>query len=1026
LRTATIERYRRWNGAIFAVLFAEPRAQAPAYIYLEQDLLAQAAAFAKTPISSARADLIEAVRETLGWDRVDTPFLWHLSEAQEWFEDGLRDAPPFLALLAVLVLGAEAMVTDTEHAAHNYYDRLIELLGVDDVLAGRVRRGFKDTVEFWHLLNDWLVLWDGELGLPSAHIIDRRVNVGYPISQALVSAQDRRRLASAFEEFGLRPGRRMAPLEMEQYLAHWLEHASAPARLRRIWSNDEARRRIVQIACAELEAWAGPAASPENEATGSAREFTRQVPLLWRAELSGGTMPAIDLYLACQAEPSRVEGSYAISAPTDATGREGLVGCQASLEVRRIAGSDLCGLEPWSELSLGALLAGTFTLVRRESPPATLARSSNPILVLSHDDRDDLWHEVSRAQLLERCIVLCHRDVLLKVEAHLQRYARAGFISLGSDQLQGLPPGWTAYLDVVLADAPEDEAAGVLAILSPYRADVVVLEGGVRIGRQTWHADAPPTVVATLAAERRLQLSVERRRTLDNVGPEAAPLGEHIGRAAAALAAMGLGSGDYIVALSTVSSTGSRRLDQAPMRLRTASFPRPAKPGPSEALAHPLARPLGLVTAQSDDGASAVVSGTLILDVEGSGHADLTPSLPMALPAADRSALSAGKARATEVVYAMPCAVLGYHYWIVDAAEPGDDWRTLKHMRCRECQREEWTRNRGRRQRGPKGRRRANIGSRLPEPPRARLPAIAPTPGRRPALDLLLDAVSYMGSGSWAAMREMAQVLAPDRPWIATEALRVLSALGHLDIALEPKTQRPISWHIAPASLVETCDGSWVLAGARSDRLVDALLRVGALEEGRDTPNEGLAVFRLRPPDEDVLLELAAELEASGFSIALSERFSERLAPQLPCLPDILADAEPLRLGTTGVERFDQRSYGWVDAAEERGPGAYRAQLHGKLHGLVTGDDAPDVMRVIDPLSAKQLAAVQAGMPLVAYNPAQQLLSVPIGAELPGLLDRVATLCSGSPAFQRRDSWTTHYPSVPPSVAGQIQRCLGL
>jgi len=201
---------------------------------------------------------------------------------------------------------------------------------------------------------------------------------------------------------------------------------------------------------------------------------------------------------------------------------------------------------------------------------------------------------------------------------------------------------------------------------------------------------------------------------------------------------------------------------------------------------------------------------------------------------------------------------------------------------------------------------------------------------------------------------------------------------------------------------------------------------VGALEEGRDTPNEGLAVFRLRPPDEDVLLELAAELEASGFSIALSERFSERLAPQLPCLPDILADAEPLRLGTTGVERFDQRSYGWVDAAEERGPGAYRAQLHGKLHGLVTGDDAPDVMRVIDPLSAKQLAAVQAGMPLVAYNPAQQLLSVPIGAELPGLLDRVATLCSGSPAFQRRDSWTTHYPSVPPSVAGQIQRCLGL
>jgi hypothetical protein len=1024
-RAAALDRYRRWNGAIYTTLFGEPRAQAPAYLYLEPELLARAAVSAEVAQENARSDLIGAVRGALGWDRVDNPFFWHLNEAEAWADEGMRDVPPFLALLTVLVLGAEAMVSDAEHAAHNYYDRLLGLLEADDSLGARIRRGFKDTVELWLLLNDWLAQWDGELGLPSAQITDRRVNIGYPISQALVSGQDRKRLAGAFEDYGLRPGRRMAPLEMEQYLSHWLGHASAPARLRRVWGNEEARRRVVQIACAELEAWAGPAAEENSD-----RSTAGRVPLLWRADLSGGPLPVIDLYLACQADPARVEGLYQIAASTDATGRAGLTGCEPSLSVRPIPGTEFCGLEPWAELSLGALLAGAFTLTRREMPAVTLARSSNPILVLAHDDRDGLWHEVSRAQLLERCIVLAHADVRTKVEAHLGRYARAGYRQLDHSQLAGLPPGWRAFLDVVLSDAPEDEAAGVLTILSPLRADVISMEGGVRLSRQTWHADAPPVVVATLAAERRLQLAVERRRALDLGGPEQLALVEDIGRASRSLAGIGLLSGDYLVGLSVSSKDGVRLLDQVPLRLRNASFPRPARLRSANAAVHVLEDARGIVSAYHAEDAGPAVTGGLLLDLDGPGHADVALRLPGSIPLAEALAEpladSANSPRPDDRTFAMPCAVLGHHYWIVDAAEPGEDWRTLKHMRCRECQREEWTRNRGRRPRTTPRGQRMRHGTRAPEPPRARLPALEASAGQRPALDLMLDAMSYMGSGSWAALLEMARALQPDQPWLAGEAARAFSALGHVDIVLNPRTQRPASWHMAPATLVETSDGSWVLAGARSDRLMDAMLGASSVRTAREGDSQGLTVIRAWPADENALLELAAELEASGVLIGLSERFSERLARYLPPLAGLLRSGEPFKLGSADVERLDLPSRQWASAIEERAQGAYRTHLHGRLHGVITGEDAPSIMRVTDMLSSKHLAAAQASAPLVAYDRETQLLTVPMGAELPGLIDRAATLCSGAPAFIRRDTWLVHYPSVPSSVAGQIQRCLGL
>ena len=1015
LRAIALERYRKWNSAIYATLFSEPRAQAPAYLYLEPELVAAAAALVEPEAGDARAQLVAAVRGSLGWDRVDTPFLWHVREAEIWADDGMREPPPFLALLTVLVLGAEAMVGDTQHAAHNYYDRLLDLLDANPSLGARVKRCFKDTVEFWQQLNDWLVQWDGELGLPSAQVTDRRVNIGYPLSQALVSAHDRLRLAGAFEDYALRPGRRMAPLEMDQYLAHWLATATAPARLRRLWSNEEARRRITLIACAELEAWAGPAAQVQAE-----RDSGR-VPLLWRAELTPGALPSIDLFLACQADASRVAGGYRIVAPTDTTGHEGLAGAGEALAIAPMRGSPLCALEPWSAFSLGALLAGAFTLQRGEAPAVTVARSSNPILVLTYDERDALWHEGTRAQLLERSIILAHADVLEKVERHLQRYARPGFRTLNADTLDGLPVGWVAFLDVLLVDTPEDELRDVLAALSPIRADVIALEGGLRLGRQTWHVDAPPELTATLASERPLRLSVERRRALDE-GPDKLVAVEGTGRAGAALAGSGLVSGDYLASLQVAARDAVRVLDEMPFRLRTASHPRPLR-GEGMLSAYAIGEAIGLVTTTLiADEEALIVQGALLEGAAGEPFAPVPLRLQITLPVA----LPPPRPRPSLVpdhrTYAMPCAVRGHHYWIVDAAQPDDNRYTLKHMQCRDCQRDEWRRSGAPRRAAPAQRRMPYV-HRPAEAPRARLPAAQAIHWSRPLLALMLDAMSYMGAGSWAGLREIAQSLAPDEPYFAAEAARALSALGHIDIRLDPRTQRPAGWQIAPTTLVETSDGSWVLAGARSDRLIETLTsaqNANVVIEGEELP-----VIRVRPESVDALLELVEALERQGLAIATSERFPERVAAHLPPLADLLPLAERFQIGSAKVERFDLGSRQWIEADDERGAGAYRVEHHGRLHGVSQADD-PGIMRIVDPLSAKHLAAAQAGAAFIAYDPAEQILTVPLGAELPMMLDRVATLCAGAPALVRRELWSVQYLFVPPIVAGHIQRSLGL
>jgi hypothetical protein len=100
-------------------------------------------------------------------------------------------------------------------------------------------------------------------------------------------------------------------------------------------------------------------------------------------------------------------------------------------------------------------------------------------------------------------------------------------------------------------------------------------------------------------------------------------------------------------------------------------------------------------------------------------------------------------------------------------------------------------------------------------------------------------------------------------------------------------------------------------------------------------------------------------------------------------------------------------------------PGAYRVNLRGIVYFYVGHADLlSGVGRSGDARMVKHLAARDVASPLVSYSEIDRALLVPLGCELPGLLERAAVLCSGR-APQRR-SGQRRYNNIRRDVAESI------
>jgi hypothetical protein len=173
----------------------------------------------------------------------------------------VNSPPPIAAVLAMQSLVAEGMRSDEDLRASNYYGRFLRALGQDPsdpAMRCKVIRGFgADSGELWGALNRWITEDRETRGIPTAYSFDYRVHVGLPMSQALVRASDRNAIRALFSDLGLRPGQAIAVEDMVRLLAAWLPDSRVSRGLKILCANEDAVRRVAEVACIELQAWSG-------------------------------------------------------------------------------------------------------------------------------------------------------------------------------------------------------------------------------------------------------------------------------------------------------------------------------------------------------------------------------------------------------------------------------------------------------------------------------------------------------------------------------------------------------------------------------------------------------------------------------------------------------------------------------------------------------------------------------------------------------------------------------------------------
>ena len=218
------------------------------------------------------------------------------------------------------------------------------------------------------------------------------------------------------------------------------------------------------------------------------------------------------------------------------------------------------------------------------------------------------------------------------------------------------------------------------------------------------------------------------------------------------------------------------------------------------------------------------------------------------------------------------------------------------------------------------------------------------------------------------------------------------------DLEIERGTDlAPARWELSPAYLAELATGEFLLTGcwSRDDR--DALAEQveqagGTLISERD--QHGLTRYAAT----GVLAADLACITATIGTAGVVPDAAARLASALPPLGALEAALPRVPLpGARRIQWFHLASASWVQVPFANEPGAYRLeQAFARTDVFRTQTDAEAGTAALTTVQlSKHLAARQSGHAMLAYSADQQVLAVPLGADLPGLYGRAAVLCSG-------------------------------
>lgn len=980
--------YGRLCEATAQELFGRERAGQPVYTLAEAEAVDRIIARAELEGPPLRVYLA-TVRGTLNLDgQRAAPLQWHGEVSRRHLRRPI-ETPPSLPLLVVLTMAAESMQAGTDMASNNYYGRLFPLLDVPQARQDRFIAHYRSIDEsLWGSLNAWLEAWEGERGVPTAYAVGGMRHVGLPMSQAVVRRHDRAGLLDVFDSEGLPPGYRMGSADMEATLDPYATKQPSPLsrNLRRLWAVPPARERIVQAACLELEAWTGedaPGARLQRRFAAPRllayfRSFPRKAIEFNMAIPTGG---AGDRLAAFET------GNGPIRVPT-------LTGPTGTVRLASVDALDATSL-------LGDVVRGGLG-----PNEVTFERRPRRVVPLRWDELQGCFVEAERVALGEDNLVLAMLDAKLRVERHLQAFARPGWELLES--VAGLPEGWLLFRQVQMVSAPEGSTHVELIPLIPRARTSLTLRGGFTLpGRlRKWSSLSPPEVVALAAGASAVDVAVFTGSLLADEDElfRTASTGE---LAIVNLEEHGLEDGEYTVAMFV---DGQRRpTSTATLRLRSANTPLfDVDEVDLQLVYSPESSPAWPLSAGPADW-DTYVNGARVAGNPADTRSTL--AMPEFKPRTRRAASPArAKVRLGSTLPPDSCMSTGKHRFELPIAEGGRPTSPTIEGECSTC-------GLVRRFAATPWAAKKRSGADHERPHEVKIPRVV----EHDELDqhIAFDALSHVGHGSYGVFERIASQI-EGSGLFADTFLRRQEVTGHIDVRRDEYLQ-PVEWAVNGASLVPVGEGTWVLIGARSPRLVQRLRELLA-DEGRVRGSTDAGILRLTVEARaDRIAAIRTALSEVGV-VLLDSSPALEIAARLPHLSVVEAHLKrvPVPAFQT-LEIWDTASAAWVQATSIASTGAYRLRDFRSIYVVRSRSDLESGTAAIGTAQlVKHIANSWTGDPLMGYHEKSGSVVVPLGADLPGLYGRALSLCSGRAPRELPDSRLTQYPDVARDVADTL------
>ena len=1002
-----LNEYGELNFLLSQTLFTELNRNRPAYIELDEEMRSLLA----ESIGCGSDEVIPHIqRITSGhYAALALPggiFQVAARAIMKWRKEVVQDSSlcyPELPLLVCLTTAALDMGGDKEFNSLAYYPRLAAILDVAE--KDDLAESYRDHSHMlWSNWNYWLdSILNAERGIGTAYSIGSARHVGYALSQALVRSGDRKKLPALFRKNGLSRNASISRIDMQSVLDDWIAsvevwsgYDSAPSKpFQNLWSYPEARTRMSEIVCRELELWDG------------------RIPQVRTLE---GQLKD-DIQLALEATISTFGGvqlkfSFGVS---------GIVGQKESRfkildsdghyrEISMVADSS-----GWMYPNVAKLPIATTDLLEKSitgkfDESIEVTRAPKRIAVLRLDQTTRRFREIERAELHTRMMIIVndHKSNIESVRNILLDSARSGFKEVDSSNMKGIPDNWVVFTDVELVQIPPQELLRkhvLLEALRPNRTGDLTISAGFQLpgNPPKWHQEFPIEIRSFVVGAHNLKLQISKM-----IEEERVEIVNESFLAETFIRSFDSGffeDGRYEIQVSV--DDADEPFASKVLRVASSDSPDAVTWKRADRLVYPIGRDgVGLFSAANPDSIDFdVIDGPFtVIDSDPRSEDFFSGSLPSERwwATVSKTEAIAEQELKLNTLGTSICFENGTHNWQIEPALPNS--RRDGHTRATNNQVDGQCKNCGIKKMFPATHWHARLrldqidsNSRIEvrQTSKVNVSALPRVTDFSVTWDMALDALMHLGGGTESYIAAVAANI-DSSSLFRHNFTNTLEDLGHIDIQRDNNAQI-IGWEINPSFAAEVSDGVLLLGywpkNSRKilkERFKDRYL----VQEIEDS----VSLNKLKGVPIDELVSVCFE-EEIDVNVTIDSDLI--MVAALPNFLDALVDLPEKHAGLyEEVAKYDPNSNSWLPGNDFDGTGGYRLKSAYKIEYCVVTEESwtKGKIKSVSAATAKHFEAiVNHGKPLFGYVESSEQLFVPVGAPLPGLFQRAAILASGLP-----------------------------